>query len=433
MTHRVHHLWWCEKDRSTKKDPSWKLIGDDDFQESPRKSYDRKNFPYHIPDWAEDLYRVARAVYLADRYVQRKNTPDAWTRHIHLSIPVTDPERWQQPNARSACHQLLQTLTGDVWHIEFRRMHRRDSIQDPIEGLVAAASEVTLFSGGLDSLSWAATRAVAADSSPLLLVTFTENKLQSVQRQVFRAVERLAAARPLIRVEMNRQLARSTNNEKGKAELSTRSRGLLFMACAIRSAAGHRVPIVHVPENGQVALNPPLSAARSATCSTRSVHPRTLWLLNMLLASIDDSPMPLRVVNPLADMTKGEVCQLARGAGLTASELENTLSCGRPPKRFKALPFVNCGACYPCLVRRSGLLHANGADHSPYRFSELGPPREHAADWRAVQRWLRASYTLVDLLTDTPLPPDVDPEAAFKVISRGRKELARLLPDASAG
>ncbi|OIJ95618.1 hypothetical protein [Streptomyces colonosanans] len=41
----------------------------------------------------------------------------------------------------------------------------------------------------------------------------------------------------------------------------------------------------------------------------------------------------------------------------------------------------------------------------------------------ARTRWLLGRYTLTDVLTDTPLPPDMDPAVAFDLIRRGREEL----------
>ncbi len=141
------------------------------------------------------------------------------------------------------------------------------------------------------------------------------------------------------------------------------------------------------------------------------------------------------MVNPWALRTKGEVCAAGLTAGLDPSQLEHTLSCGKPPARRKGgRRLANCGLCFPCLVRRSGLLHANGADGTPYEATPWTDvlPFDRLIDWRALERWLRTPYTRTDLLTDTPLPPDADRAAAFDVIMRGREELERLLRIAAA-
>jgi hypothetical protein len=59
-------------------------------------------------------------------------------------------------------------------------------------------------------------------------------------------------------------------------------------------------------------------------------------------------------------------------------------------------------------------------------------PFDRGTDWRGLQRWLLGRYTLTDVLTDTPLPPDTDPAVALDLIRRGREELAQLLQIADA-
>ncbi|CAL9482444.1 7-cyano-7-deazaguanine synthase [Streptomyces sp. enrichment culture] len=295
------------------------------------------------------------------------------------------------------------------------------------------ASEVALFSGGLDSLSWAATRSRADDPRPLLLVMFREIGLLRLQQRVYKAVERLGGPRPVMLLPMSQTPAGDGSGLR--LETSSRTRGLLYAAGAIRAATAHGVATVHIPENGQVALNPPLTPARSAACSTRSVHPRTLAGLNAVIAAVSDAGSAVRVVNPLAQLTKGEVCRAGRDAGLTPADLESTLSCGKPPtRRSGGPPIANCGVCFPCLVRRSGLLHADGTDGTRYEASPWANdfPFDRGTDWRALQRWLLGRYTLTDVLTDAPLPPGTDPASALDVIRRGREELARLLQPAAA-
>ncbi|MFF2187858.1 7-cyano-7-deazaguanine synthase [Streptomyces sp. NPDC058155] len=391
--------------------------------------------PGPVPDWAEDLFRVARAAFIADKYVRRTGVRDRWTRRINLAVPVTEHERWQTAAVRTHLTALLQTLTGDHWTVDFRPLTGHQIEEAMIFPDDPRASEVALFSGGLDSLSWAATRSRADDPRPLLLVMFREIGLLRLQQRVYKAVQRLDGPRPVMLLPMSQTPAGDGSGLR--LETSSRTRGLLYAAGAIRAATAHGVATVHIPENGQVALNPPLTPARSAACSTRSVHPRTLDRLNALITAVGDIGSAVRVVNPLAQLTKGEVCKAGRDAGLIPSELESTLSCGKPPtRRSGGPPIANCGVCFPCLVRRSGLLHANSTDSTPYESLPWadGLPLERGTDWRALQRWLLGNYTLVDLLTDTPLPPDTDPDpaAAFNLIRRGRKELARLLQIADA-
>ncbi|MEE1941473.1 7-cyano-7-deazaguanine synthase [Streptomyces sp. TRM 70361] len=433
MTGSNHFLWWRGHRGDRPRDARWTEIGEEAFQEKERRITGRHHLPGPVPDWAEDLFRVARASFIADKYVRRAGVRDRWTRRISLTVPVAEHERWQSAAVRTHFTALLQTLTGDLWNVDFRPLtgHRVEEAMifpdDP------RASEVALFSGGLDSLSWAATRSRAADPRPLLLVMFREIGLLRLQQRVYKAVERLGGPRPVMLLPMSQTPAGDGSGLR--LETSSRTRGLLYAAGAIRAATAHGVVTVHIPENGQLALNPPLTPARSAACSTRSVHPRTLAGLNALVTAVSDAGSAVRVVNPLAQPTKGEVCKAGRDAGLTPSDLESTLSCGKPPtRRSGGPPVANCGVCFPCLVRRSGLLHANGSDGTRYEASPWADslPFNRSTDWRALQRWLLGRYTLTDVLTDTPLPPGTDPASALDVIRRGREELARLLPASAA-
>ncbi|MFF0225734.1 7-cyano-7-deazaguanine synthase [Streptomyces sp. NPDC004629] len=408
-------------------------IGEESFQEKERRITGRHHLPGPVPDWAEDLFRVARAAFIADKYVRRSGVRDRWTRRISLAVPVTEHERWHSAAVRAHLAALLQILTGDLWDVDFRPLTGHHVEEAMVSADDPRASEVALFSGGLDSLSWAATRSRSDDPRPLLLVMFREIGLLRLQHQVYKAVERLGGRRPVMLLPMSQTPAGDGSGMR--LETSSRTRGLLYAAGAIRAATAHGVGTVHIPENGQLALNPPLTPARSAACSTRSVHPWTLDRLNALVSAVSDAGSTVRVVNPLARLTKGEVCKAARDAGLTPSDLESTLSCGKPPaRRSGGPPIANCGVCFPCLVRRSGLLHANGTDGTPYEALPWAAdlPLGRGTDWRALQRWLLGRYTLTDLLTDTPLPPDTETTVAFDVIRRGRKELVRLLQIADA-
>ncbi|MGA5000782.1 hypothetical protein ACPCB7_22445 [Streptomyces arboris] len=439
----VLHSWLSHPD-APPPDPPWRPLSDALYWESPARTPDRRNLFGPAPDWADDLQRVARAVFAADRCTPRKAAFDHWTRHIRLSVSVVSPDAWSR--ALPHLTTLLGTVTGDRWEVEFRPFHadERPRARPLPFGPEEYAHEVALFSGGLDSLGWAAQRAGTGGPGALLLVTLGERNFEALQDAVYEAVRLRAQQERSPRLLRRLVQSQSVRPKAAGAtpELTTRSRGLLYAATAVHAAAAERVPVVHVPENGQLALNPPLSAARSGACSTRSVHPWTLHHLNQIIAEVADTPRSaVRVVNPFAGLTKGEVCAAARDAGLPQSVLEATLSCGAPPTRRPpgggqpALPRVaHCGLCFPCLVRRSGLRYAYGEDRTPYAADpwdlSLNPNR--TAHWRALQRWLDRPCTVLDLIADTPLPPDARPAELLAVVDRGREEL-RALVDRAPG
>ncbi|MGS2587639.1 hypothetical protein [Streptomyces hebeiensis] len=422
------HFWWRSYDTESPAGPEWHSIGVSGIQEREERLTGHHLLYGPAPAWADDLLRISRAVFLADKHAARSRSEDRWTRAFRLSVPVSDPDLWA-PAASGPLPALLQTLTADVWDVSLRRMRAA-----PQQGAFPAgedwrAREVALFSGGLDSLSWAATRAAVPGQGMLLLVTYAEKNVEDVQREAYAAVKELGkrSGRRLWQITAGQT---SGGRDGTVVEHTSRPRGLLYTSTAVRFAAADGVATVQVPENGQIALNPPLSAARSAALSTRSVHPRTLHLLNKVIESVGGR---VRVENPLAGHTKGDVCRAAIKACLPEASLERTLSCGASPRRLRGLPHVNCGTCYPCLIRRAGLLSAMDSDDTPY---ETAPWRPGLSDdrirhWRALQGWLAREYSALDLIGDLPLPPGSRTGEWLSVVQRGRVELRALVESAS--
>jgi hypothetical protein len=212
----------------------------------------------------------------------------------------------------------------------------------------------------------------------------------------------------------------------GSLERSSRSRGLLYIATAVYMAAAHGASRVHLPENGQLALNLPLAPGRLAACSTRSAHPRTLDLLNQLIAALGGDVM---VANPFNGLTKGEVCDLALVAGLTSETLCATVSCGHPPHTRNANRLFHCGHCYPCLVRRAGLHHALSADNTGYQHDPWRLPSNDSKveDLYSLLLWLSKPLTNMELIADTPLPAGTNSVDVMPVQQRARRELTDFL------
>ncbi|MFI6346053.1 hypothetical protein [Streptomyces sp. NPDC050560] len=414
---------WIPDESARRASGARRILSDEVYWErnETKPRHNQLNGP--APLWAEDLLTVARAVFAADRYTRRDEFFDRWTRRISLSVPVSAPDRWEAALAHLI--PLLNTTTGDLWQIEFTV--RRDMyVQDSLPGGIASIGEVSLFSGGLDSLAWTAQRAAVRPNGALLLVTFREpGLLGKVQREVYKQVHQHGDrnARQLV----YSQEVRGPKDRTLKLERSTRSRGLLYAATGVRVAAAENIGVLHIPENGQVAVNPPLSASRSGACSTRSVHPWTLYHLNQLIIAIGGT---VKVHNPLAALTKGEVCCMAKTAKIPEDIVTSTLSCGSSPVRQRNQPNVpNCGSCFPCLIRRAGLLHAFKRDRTRYATApwDAALPPDWTVHWRAVKGWLQKEFTPLDLLADTPLPPHQQPEDLLPVIRKGREELQALV------
>ncbi|MDQ7809059.1 hypothetical protein Q5425_35475 [Amycolatopsis sp. A133] len=366
--------------------------------------------------WARDLLQVARAAYLVDkRYVRR--TDDGWSRTIDLSVEAAEPERWGTPQLEDLT-ALLAALTSDTWHVRVVGGAAYRQWMDYEE----RALEVALFSGGVDSTSYAAQAATKATTGTLLLMGYDDN-MRARQQEVHRFINQLRH-RPIKLVQIGQRVL---SGPGGKLERSTRTRGLLYMATAVAAASAHRVGQVKAPENGQLAINPPLTPNRLAGLSTRSVHPWTLELTNRLIRGLGGA---VEVVNPLLPFTKGEVCSQALTAGLTPDDLARTVSCGDPSSaRYSHQGQLNCGHCYPCLIRHSGLLSAAGIDRTDYRLDLTRTDlRTKAAEHlRALARWLNGDFGFRDLVADMPFPSSTPIPAVLPMLHRRRRELAAMV------
>lgn len=369
---------------------NWIAISERDFRERETRVDMLARLVSTAPLWASDLLRIARAVFVVDKRFLRDDTTDRWTRAIRLSVQLNDPETWTT-SVLATLNALLANLTGDHWAIE---VHPGATAQTLLDD--APVGEVSLFSGGLDSTAYAA-HAVRNATTPLLLISFDDG-LQSRQQEIRRQVEQIGR-RPVI----PQQLAQTVRREPGQGlEPSSRSRGFLYLAAAVCSAASHRLERVSLPENGQLAINPPLTPGRLGALSTRSAHPNTIALMNQVIRSVGGT---VKVINPLLDRTKGEVCELALESGLTAAALGRTISCGNP-RRIKMKADFNCGYCYPCLLRRAGLIHALGEDPTEYQHNVADLPIDDhkARDLTALAQWLNNPCGLRDVVADSPYP-----------------------------
>jgi hypothetical protein len=396
-------------------------VSDADLAEPPFKLEDLSLAADPAPLWAQDLLLVARAAHIADRVAARDAAPDRWSRTIELSVPVLDLRRWTAL-ARNRLTLLLQTLTADDWRLTLRRSRRfARGAQSSLDEW--HAGEVCLYSGGLDSATWLAGRTRAGSAGPLLPVMFVDGSLKGAQLDV------LARATRDARREV--RLLTASHTPLGVHEITSRSRGLLFMAFGVYAAAAHRLRTLAVPENGLLAVNPPLSPGRVAAASTRSAHPRTLDLLNSVVAAVGGD---VTVVNPWLRHTKGELARQALGLGLDAADLAGTVDCARPPAK-RGRRHRHCGRCYPCLVRRAALLDALGRDPTEYEtdLSRVPLDGDPAVDLRAVLGWLRTPFTADDVIADLPLPGDVGVPDLLAVLGRARRELAAMVRELVPG
>ena len=341
---------------------------------------------------AWDFLSIALAVTAADLAGHRNRSSDGWTREFNLTLAVAEPKFWTTQVA--TLQELLSFLTTDRWTIGF--IPGAPNLDSPAQPIYPENDCAVLLSGGLDSFT-GALDLVARGHSPLAVS-------QSVRGD---AAKQRSLAGLIGGGLAHIQLNHNSEVPDPESPPTQRARSIAFLAYGVltatalrRHADGGSVPLF-VCENGFIALNPPLTGSRLGSLSTRTCHPVVLRLLQRLL---DEADLRVRLENPCAYLTKGEMLVGVACQDLLRQYAHETTSCGR----FKRHGYRHCGRCVPCLIRRSAF-HCRGvADRTEYVYSDLSiDDLEHARsdDVRAaaiavaeaadigVERWLGATLS----------------------------------------
>ncbi|GAA5484093.1 Qat anti-phage system QueC-like protein QatC [Haloferula sargassicola] len=316
---------------------------------------------------AGELAYFCTIVYGCDKLVKRDaGVGDRWTREIAIEIPVSDPVRWE--TCKDDIETMLEFLTGDIWRLAFveqripifgsafKKLRRSYRSKRSVTG-----SAVSLFSGGLDSLTGVVDWLEENPKESLVLASTYDHHAEPANADQKRVIPSLHAAYP---GRVIRFVSRAGLLAKG-GDNNFRSRSLTFLGNGVLAASfvGEGTRIL-IPENGAIALNFPLSSARSGSLSTRTVHPHFIHLFNHVLRELGYS---YRVENPYQFMTKGEVLASCRNQSLLRSVYQQSVSCGKRKRRgnWHDTRARACGHCVPCIFRQAAVKQA-GFDDEHY-------------------------------------------------------------------
>ena len=339
----------------------------------------------------------AACCYLIDRSYSRRETSDSWTRRIELSFPVHDPAKWIRASGNLA--GALSFLTGDEWVLEFPLTaevlcNRPLGPSSTMTSGQMAYDAACLFSGGLDSLAGAIDLFRGNPTKRVLLIGHYDlGGPKKVQRELVDCFPKEYSSRVgLLQIRVSQRPLRAS-------ETTLRSRSLMFIALGVYAAQSlsSKHPLFAC-ENGLIALNIALTPSRAGSCSTRTMHPYYLRLLDATLA---DLAIGTSVMNPFRHKTKGEclVSCLDRAALKKLAPL--TVSCSHAFRRqhWVRRGARNCGYCIPCIFRRAALRKAAMDTGSDYGIDVLAgelsasDSATSADDLRAVLDFLKTPVT----------------------------------------
>lgn len=300
-----------------------------------------------------DFFIISAAVYGIDRFVERKqNSVDGWTRELKVNFPVHNPAKWN--TCKEEMNKLLSFLTGDYWNVEFRK----ETFDVPKAALdkeyAGPFAQVSLLSGGLDSLIGALDFLKQAPKQKVLFVSHYDPQMHGPkgdQKDLIAEIQKIYSKQfayiPSLRGSLDR-----TNVSR---ETTFRSRSLLFLGIALIAAQATNTQSIIVPENGTVSLNFPLSPSRRSSCSTRTTHP---FVLDNVLSIWKILSIPTNLQNPYEFQTKGEMVNACKDQTNLSQLVALSNSCGKRGHRAHwTIPGAShCGVCMPCIYRRTSLL-----------------------------------------------------------------------------
>ena len=379
-----------------------------------------------------DFVRIAVTVLAADRSTLRRRGGSNWNcRDIGLTVPVYHPDRWR--TASEDLGTLLGLLTGDRWSLDFVETPQLDEEITQV-GLKPPPERVVLVSGGADSALGALRSIQSVGAGGHVLVSHVGFSIfASIQRDIVARVERHTPNVP----QTHRQIyftrkACQIDGKRFPNEPSTRSRSLLFIALGLAVASCHEVPL-WIPENGFASLNPPLTPERRGALSTRTTHPAFIEGLVEILQTVG---VHADVSNPFDRMTKGEM--FAQSTNMIGDEeelskfLSRTYSCGHTGQRaLKMSPYVQCGVCFGCILRKASFNAADIQDSTQYVQKGTGVQVDRWLKSKSVESSVRhfvrkGESNIRVAVASMGLPASFTASDALDLCTRGLRELQRL-------
>lgn len=373
---------------------------------------------------AFDFLSLSLAVTAADTFVSRDEAADGWARDIKLTVALNAPARWKP--VLPLLTRALNFLSGDLWTLKVisggdQPPTFRSRVWYPIEP--STCDSACLFSGGLDSAIGVLDLRKQGRNPILVSHAYTHDasRQEELLPKLGKGVVRFGA-----QANPKGWLGRGNDVQMRTRSFNFLAMGVLMASCLIGPGAKRRT--LFVPENGLIALNPPLTPRRIGALSTRTTHPYYLDLVQQILDSVG---IPIDLNNPYAHLTKGEMMANCLEPARLAAIADRTVSCGKWKRRGE-----QCGRCVPCLIRRAAFHRAGIKDDTHYQVEgrNLQHFLDHGNDPDDLMAMLLASrqaYTMdfgkwVSSTGPMPLPP-ADRDGRIDAVRRGIIEVENFL------
>lgn len=354
----------------------------------------------NLPLLFTDLLEISTYVFCADQAVTRggdgtANVGANWRRQFHFVIPVRQPSFWKRQEVIEALIETLGFLSEDDYTFTFQKLSSPPEVETYFEfsqeaGGIFRAEDVSLFSGGLDSLAGALEAMEAHKGSVALVTHFSTPKTAGWQADLVRELAELRSksVHPF-------HVPVWVQKEEGLSqEDSQRTRSFLYASLAATVAHMFRLSKIRFYENGVVSINLPVSAQIIGARATRTTHPQTLRGFSKLFSLMAERSFT--VENPFIWKTKAEVVQFIKSR--YPQLIKRTRSCTRT---FAATKLKNhCGRCSQCIDRRFAVIAANATKHDPqvmYDVDLFTGERQDTKDVTLAESYARTATEIDDM------------------------------------
>jgi 7-cyano-7-deazaguanine synthase in queuosine biosynthesis len=277
-----------------------------------------------------DLVTIMGAIYYKD-----VDTPksDDKPRLIEITIPVFNSKLWSKMSG--LIEELAKWVSADTFKVNFKETSFKtnsyvNSLIPPIP------NNVTLFSGGLDSLSGAYNNYKNRIQSDYLgFINKDEEKTKQIEvakfyKEIFdKTTEIILIDKPISK----------------KKTLIQSTRSLLYLALAIAKAYFNSSKNVYLYENGILSLNPEIKNRYT----TKTTHPKTIYLYSLILERLN---IEIKINHPFLFKTKGEITNEMDEK--FKKTIKHTFTCGQGRSHVRTHK-GQCGVCIPCILRKISL------------------------------------------------------------------------------
>lgn len=323
----------------------------------------RKN--YNLPDRCKDLLEIAGYLFATDRITYRGHDDSdelhGWSREFEIHIKVRDKKFWERNSVKELLSDILKYITGDhKYTFHFYLQEEPDfpsSLFDDSKFTIDTKKKasIVLFSGGLDSLAGVIER-IEESREEICLVSHQSGQagVISTQNKLFEALNEKYPGR-CKHFTFNCGLHLTPTIDE-----SQRTRGFLYTSVAFVLAHNFKQDKIYVPENGITSLNLPMTQDLMNGRASRTTHPKTIGLLQMLFTLIHGKEF--KVIQPYLFNTKTEVVEIIKKykrEDLICSSV--TCSNTRQSKDK-----THCGKCIQC-IDRIFAIHSSGLERYDHK------------------------------------------------------------------